>query len=594
MPGSSRCSWSPRPNATVRPADEPLYTSEQPVSYARDARWLSRRARNVARRPLVLLLLASGAFFIALLVIIAASFGVERVQRARAMPIPPRADTAGLFRALERERARVAGAEAALAEAREDALEERPTTVAIDTFSLAARARRDTLAARSRSLSAAIRRAVDAPLPASFHALAEVPELSSDSALRQFADSVAAIERSRAEIESSNAPDTAFIALTARLAQLGDSMVKRAEARLGSIRSELGALTPEIREVPPANPVDTVPFVVALRQRRDGLAGAESRLASARTHNDSVSAIEARRRSGLSRTASPGTLIASAGLIGLALGFLAALGGEIRRPSIADAREAEAATGVPVLAHVRAEASPAARMRRSADREVPQLIERTTDRYDRLYHRLADAISRLPRLAVLGDHPTVVATVAANVAAAAAHTARATLLLDTDFATQSVAAVMRVNAEPGVADVLARRLHWSSAIAPAVVGRGRTVDVMPAGAMKGGGSLASAASSFAAEVTHIARRYDTVIISAPFSRHGAVSAVAAAVPEAIVCVRTARTSVRVVQRIVEDARRDGARIRGIVIWDHDEPRPMRAHSGRSEVPRSSTGKLAEV
>ena len=84
--------------------------------------------------------------------------------------------------------------------------------------------------------------------------------------------------------------------------------------------------------------------------------------------------------------------------------------------------------------------------------------------------------------------------------------------------------------------------------------------------------MASAAESFGAEVSNIARRYDTVIISAPASRRGAVSAVAAAVPDAIICVRTAHTSVRLLQRVVDESRRDGLRIRGVVLWDRDEPR----------------------
>jgi hypothetical protein len=239
---------------------------------------------------------------------------------------------------------------------------------------------------------------------------------------------------------------------------------------------------------------------------------------------------------------------------------------------VADAREAEVAAGVPVLAHLAADGTLAQRTRRRADLDVPPLIELTTDRYDRLYHRLADVVARLPRLAILGEEPAIVATVAGNLAAVAARTARATLLLDTDFDSQSVAAVMRVRTEPGVAEVLARRLHWSAAITHAVVGRNRVVDVLPAGTMKGGGSLASAAESFGAEVANIARRYDTVIISAPASRRGAVSAVAAAVPDAIICVRTAHTSVRLLQRVVDESRRDGLRIRGVVLWDRDEPR----------------------
>jgi hypothetical protein len=89
--------------------------------------------------------------------------------------------------------------------------------------------------------------------------------------------------------------------------------------------------------------------------------------------------------------------------------------------------------------------------------------------------------------------------------------------------------------------------------------------------MKGGGSLAGAVDGFRAEIDNIAKRYDAVIVSAPVSRRGAASAVSASVPDAIVCVCVGRTPVRVLQRIVNDARADGSRIRGLVVWKIDIP-----------------------
>lgn len=522
---------------------------------------------------MILLLLGSGAFFIALLAIIMAPLGADRVQRSRApVSLPPPRDTAQLLSAIARERAGVSGAEAALDDARVDATAARPTTVVVDTFPAEARARRDSLATRTRELGSTIRRAADAPLPASFRALAAMPELRADSAARRLGDSIAAVEQARSEAEAAGAADTIFIALTQRLTTLGDSLVALATGRLAPLRAELDALAPEVRRLEPESVVDTMPFRDALAASRQRLAAAESRLAMARTRNDSLARLEAARREGFARTASPPVLIIAAAIIGVAAGFLAALFGEVRRPAIADGREAEVVSGIPVLARIGSRQAGPSRARRRADRSVPPLIDLASDRYARLYHRLADPVSRLPRLAVLGDHSAVVATVAANLATAAAHTARATLLLDTDFDARSVSSVLRVRAEPGIAEVLARRLHWSAAVVPSIVGRNRSVDVLPAGTFKGGGSLASAAESFAAEVANIARRYDTLLISAPLSRRGAVSAAAAAVPDAIICVRSARTSVRVLQRIVDEARRDGARLRGLVIWEVDEPR----------------------
>jgi hypothetical protein len=552
----------------VRPADEPLYTTEHAVPQNRDARWLARRARNVARRPLVLLLFASGGFLAALLAIITAPIGIERVQPR--VLVPERVDTASLQRSMGRAQSAVAIAEAALAASRADTFATLSPIVR-DTFPPALRDRRDSLGLRAREIAVAVRRATDAPLPASYRTVGELPELAM-SGVAPILDSLGVLERSRNATGMPSGADTTFMALTAEVSRLGDSLVDLAERELQRLRRELATLTPQVTTPLRADTVDTMPFRMALDDARASFRGAEARLASARAHNLAAGRLEARARQGRARAASPPLRIAAAGAIGAAFGFLLALAGEMRRPSIADAREAEVAAGVPVLAHVPREVGSSQRARRKADLDVPPLIELTTDRYDRLYHRLADAVARLPRLAILGDHPAVVATVASNLAAVAARTARATLLLDTDFDSGSVAAVLRVRPEPGVAEVLAKRLHWSSAVTHAVVGRSRVVDVLPAGRMKGGASLASVADSFGAEVANISRRYDTVIISAPASRRGAVTAVAAAVADAIVCVRTARTSVRLLQRLVEDARRDGVRIRGVVLWDRDDVR----------------------
>jgi hypothetical protein len=552
-------------------SDAPLYTSEQAVPHEPDARWLARRARNVARRPTLLLLVAGAGFLVALVSIVAAPRGLDRVQQSPAPAVPPREDTTSLADQRELALVRITGAEAALAEARDRALAEPVSPVVIDTFSPALRERRESLSSSARSLAAALKRASDAPLPASYRALAQLPSVAGDLGASTLLDSLAALERARAEYETLGIVDTVFISLTVRLTQIGDSIRNIAGRRLASIRRDVARLQPEVYVPEPLPQVDTVPFGVALDSARAALAASERALARARTHNDSVTRLEARAGEEAARATGPGTLIAAAAVLGMAFGFLIALGGEMRRPTVADAREAEVAAGVPVLAHVTVDRSSTFRARRRADRNVPPLIELASDRYERLYYRLADSVARLPRIAVFGDETAVVATVAANLAAAAARSARSTLLLDTDFDSRSVASVMRVRTVPGVAEVLARRVHWSSAVTHAVVGRDRVVDVLPAGSMKGGGSLAGAVDGFRAEIDNIAKRYDALIVSAPVSRRGAVSAVSASVPDAIVCVCVGKTPVRVLQRIVNEARADGSRIRGLVVWNIDTP-----------------------
>jgi hypothetical protein len=547
----------------VRPADAPLDTSDHPVPHAPDARWLGRRARNVARRPLVLALFAAGAFLIALLAVIAAPAGEIPLPLP---PPPPRQDTTQLAQLTDRLRAQASIADSTLAAAREERHALQPAPVVADTFSTAALARRAALASRIRALSTAVRRASDAPLPASYRALAELPELSGDAMVDTLLDSLDAVEQTRTQEQTLGAADTAFMALTALLSRIGDSLVHLADRRVATLRRELSAITPVPAGVALVDPVDTIPYRVARDSSRLALAEAERRLADARRHNDSVAGLAPRSSPAPGPSTSPKMLIAAAAVSGLAIGFLVALTGEMRRPAVADAREAEVAAGIPVLAHIVDAAPQTRRTRRRADRDVPPLIELTSDRYDRLYYRLADAVARLPQLAVLGDDPAVVAIVAANLASAAARTARATLIVDADFDLGSVSRVLRVRREPGIAEILAKRIHWSSAVARCMVGRDRVIDVLPAGAVPEAGSQFGATDTFGAEVANISRRYDTLIISAPVSRRGAVSSLAAAVPEAVVCVRISRTPVRLLQRIVTEARADGARLRGLVLW----------------------------
>jgi MinD-like ATPase involved in chromosome partitioning or flagellar assembly len=258
----------------------------------------------------------------------------------------------------------------------------------------------------------------------------------------------------------------------------------------------------------------------------------------------------------------------------------------MRRPRVSDASEAELVVRAPVLARIEPVDPTPERTRRRADREVSPLIDLATDRYDALYTRLADMLGDLPRLAVIGDEAATVATVAANLAAAAAHAARQTIVVDADLDAHTLSGVLPVRAAPGLADVLARRLAWSDAIVPALVGRDRTVDVLPAGVARAGTPLSGAAEALREEIDHLARRYDTVIVSAPSSRRGSVAAAAAAAAQAIICVRVSRTLIRTLHRILIETRDAGAIIRGVVLWSVDDAVP-RAAAESAAPPRAA-------
>jgi Mrp family chromosome partitioning ATPase len=238
---------------------------------------------------------------------------------------------------------------------------------------------------------------------------------------------------------------------------------------------------------------------------------------------------------------------------------------------VADASEAERITGARVLATVRPLPPVPERARRRADREVSPLIDQVSDTYHLLYTQLAAPSFKLPLVAVVGDTPAVTATVAANLAAAVSRHARSTLLVDTDFETHSVASVMRLRAMPGLADVLTRRLAWPEAIVSALVGRERTIDVLTSGTPTRTEALHAAVEEFNRELTHLARRFDTVVVSAPSSRRGTTPAFVSAVGPVVVCVRVARTKIATLRQLAAALEAHGATVRGLLLWEVDDP-----------------------
>ena len=160
------------------------------------------------------------------------------------------------------------------------------------------------------------------------------------------------------------------------------------------------------------------------------------------------------------------------------------------------------------------------------------------------------------------------ASVAANLAAIAARGGRPTLLLDTDFRVQPVAKLMGVPATPGVADVLAHRIGWAGAITSVLVSRGRSIDVLPSGVLTG--TLQAVTEEFSAEVDHLSRRYETVVVSASTPEQGTITVAAGAVGEVVICLRRGRSTHASLRAMLAALEASGARVRGIVFWDRAE------------------------
>jgi tyrosine-protein kinase Etk/Wzc len=256
-------------------------------------------------------------------------------------------------------------------------------------------------------------------------------------------------------------------------------------------------------------------------------------------------------------------------IFGLAAGFAIALVAELRRPRVADAREIERLVSLPVIARVGPTEQIPERSRRQADREVAPVIDQTTDTYRQLYLSLADGASNLRGVAITGDEPAVVATLAVNLAAAASHQARHALVIDGDVTVHSVSAALHVPPAPGATESLTGEVEWPEVIVHAMVGRDRTIDVIPAGRRLAANETIT--RSLRDAVARLARRFDTVVLSAPWLREVPLERIVSAVPGIVIVARTGRTTAVGLKRLVAAIAEAGGSVRGIVAWEAPDP-----------------------
>jgi Mrp family chromosome partitioning ATPase len=530
--------------------------------------WLGRRARNAARRR-ALLGVAGGLFFVGMLVTLIVIPHRARRAAAAIMPRPgERPDTARLLRADSLAAQRVAQAEAALVRTRARAAR-RATPPPPDTLPTEARLRREALLASVDRLTTLLDRAEAAPLFASYRALGALPELQGDARVTALLDSLTEIERQRDAFGAAGGVDPLFVALTSRAGELGRALHGIGVARREAMRAELERLRPRSPPVVTLPPIDTMPAVEAHDAAREELGRTRAALASARERNRQLNARQERAREISAIAASAPAMLASALVFGLAAGFAIALLAELRRPHVADAREIERLVSIPVIARIGPVEFVPERSRRRADREIASVIDQATDTYRQLYLSLADAASNLPGVTITGDEPAVVATVAVNLATAASHQARHALLIDGDVTVHSVSAALGLPLAPGVTESLMGEVEWPETIVPAVVGRGHAIDVIPAGRRFNAAEIASRPLGEA--VARLARRYDTVVLSAPWLREVPLEITVAAAPAIVIVARIGWTTAVGLKRLVAGIREAGGNIRGIVSWDAPEP-----------------------
>ena len=526
---------------------------------------MNARARNVVHRPLRVGATALVAFVVALVTLVAVPRQAQRAAAVVAPTAAERRDTVALIASLQRDRAALDAVESSLAAARARLL--RPVAQpAVDTLPPEIVVRRDSLARIASEIGRLLARVEQAPLAASYRALADASALRDDARVKALVDSLADVERERDAFGAIGGIDPNYVALTARATEIGRAIQEIAESKRGDLRREVAALTPAA-PAPVAAPVIDTTSRAARRDSLRVILGARLRLLDeARRTNARLNERAQRARDLANVAAPPLALLAAALVIGLATGFGATLVQEMRSPRVADVREAERATGLRALARVRAYVPTPERVRRRADQEVPPLLESGAAAYRFLYLHASNATPGSLVVAVTGRDRAIAAVVAANVAASAALDARASLLVDAD--PQGVAAgVMRVRPAPGMAEIASGEISWAEAPVAQVVGRDRSADVITAGARPVSPDVIAAA--FALDLPRLTRRYDTIV--ATIALGALLAAPVLPVPRIIYCLRAGETTVAQLTADIAAIREMGAQLLGLVLWDRDEP-----------------------
>src|SRR4051812_2002434 len=199
--------------------------------------WLGSRARNAARRPLFIGVVAA-------VVVALAALSLVLAPRHRRRPGPSpstsqiKVDTAPIVQALAVAKARVTSADSALVIVRQQELaaNAKPKIDSLDPKLLH---RHDSLTNVLTELQGLIGKVETAPLPTSYRALAASPALISNSQIIALLDTLRDVERDRESLGSSAGADPMFVALSSRLTEIGRSIEAVAAERRDSLKSTI-------------------------------------------------------------------------------------------------------------------------------------------------------------------------------------------------------------------------------------------------------------------------------------------------------------------------------------------------------------------
>jgi hypothetical protein len=418
------------------------------------------------------------------------------------------------------------------------------------------RAKRDSLQLLATELDALIARATNAPLPASYRALAAAAALHGDTRTAKLTDSLDALEKRRAALAPNGGADLPYADLTANVNDVGAAIRDAAMRRRGSLARSISDLDSSAHGN--AAPVDTIaPRALRDSMRRVAVAN-DSALGALRQRNAASDRDAAGAKAQANRRVPPVAMLFAAMVLAVIAGFSFNLSAEINKPTLATPREAERVARAPILA-----------VARDTDR-APRIGG--IDPFRMLYLGLTATGTRTRTVTVTGDNRAVVATVAGRLALAAAADARATLVVDFDAEGSSVAGFYAERPEPGFSDAIAGVRLWREVTRPIGASDGISIDVVPGGAIRSGALDNATMESGRSEFGRFRGEYDFCVIAAPTEESIVLACALVEKPVTVLCAEIERTELTRLQALAGHVRGSGAVLHGLAIWDAELPR----------------------
>ena len=534
--------------------------------------WLTARARNAVRRPVFIGAVGVGTFAAVLVAMVFAPQQIKHFNEPRLADLGARPDTTSFIAALAQSKQRLVSADSSLAEARvriASIPKQSP-----DTLSPQLIARRDSLSTAVNDLDGLLTRVETAPVTASYRALAESPQLVPIPRVKVLADSLVDIDKERDSFGATGTADPVYIALTTRFSEIGREIQALAQQRRDALRQEIAKVVAptQQQEIAATPAVDTAGWVAERDTAQSLVKQATVALTGVRGKADEYDRAVKRARDQASFNAPPVALLGSALVLGIAIGFGAAFIDEMRHPRISgDEHEVERVTGTRVLATTSPRPRQPDRSRRAADKAAPRYFDPGADGYQLTYLHVARTGASRLMLTIASDDTGVAAVLGMNVAAIAADEARSTIIVDTDAQTSPVAAALRTHAEPGVSDVLQRRVDWSEATSQAPAGRDRYVDIVPSGITNDKLDSAQVTELLRQEAPRLLRHYEAVLIVTSLDMAASGLPGALPIPDTVICARVGHTRIADINLAIDKIRQTGGKPLGIVLWGSIPP-----------------------